>query len=448
MKYSQLMIAAAVAALWGGAAQAAVSADEAKALGTTLTPLGAEKAANKDGSIPAYTGASVTPAGFKAGSAVRPDPFASEKPKFSVTPANAAQYSDKLTAGAKELLKKFPDFRMDVFPTHRSYVVPQSVIDGTLKNATNAKTKDGGVGIEGAHGGIPFPIPKNGIEVMWNHMLRYQMLAYTSSIESFNVDASGNVVQSNGAKNWADFPYYASTADGSGNYYRLKTLNYAPTRRVGEALIIIDNINPLDKGRRAWQYLPGQRRVKVAPDIAYDTPTPNTAGASNYDDTFMYSGAMDRFDYKLVGKKEMIVPYNTYKFTFEPDIAKNLAGKQFANPDFFRWELHRVWVVEATLKPGARHSYAKRTFYVDEDSWMVLATDSYDARGQLYRAAFDAFTPLYDVKGMYTDGTVYYDFVAGIYSIAGLPVKGPFVATELFGEKTWSPDSLSGTGVR
>ena len=145
--------------------------------------------------------------------------------------------------------------------------------------------------------------------------------------------------------------------------------------------------------------------------MSYDTPDFVASGANYFDEVQGFFGALYRFQWKLVGKKEMIVPYNTYKFTFEPDIAKNLAGKQFANPDFFRWELHRVWVVEATLKPGARHSYAKRTFYVDEDSWMVLATDSYDVRGQLYRAAFDAFTPLYDVKGMYTDGTVYYDFV-------------------------------------
>ncbi len=60
-------------------------------------------------------------------------------------------------------------------------------------------------------------------------------------------------------------------------------------------------------------YLPGQRRVKAAPDVAYDTPNPGTAGATTYDDAFMFNGAMDRYDFKLIGKKEMYVPYNAYK---------------------------------------------------------------------------------------------------------------------------------------
>ena len=67
-------------------------------------------------------------------------------------------------------------------------------------------------------------------------------------------------------------------------------------------------VDPLDigtKDRRAWSYLPGQRRVKVAPDLAYDTPNPGTAGATTFDDTFIFNGSMDRFDFKLVGKKEM-----------------------------------------------------------------------------------------------------------------------------------------------
>jgi hypothetical protein len=158
-------------------------------------------------------------------------------------------------------------------------------------------------------------------------------------------------------------------------------------------------VDPLDigtKDRRAWTYLPGQRRVKVAPDLAHDTPNPGTAGATTFDDTFIFNGSMDRFDFKLVGKKEMLVPYNDYVAVYQSK-QDDLLKPNHLNPDLVRWELHRVWIVEATLKEGKRHVYSKRTFYLDEDSWMALASDEYDARGQLYRTGFAYMAPSYDV---------------------------------------------------
>ncbi len=149
--------------------------------------------------------------------------------------------------------------------------------------------------------------------------------------------------------------------------------------------MLVDSVNPIAQPRRAWQYLPGQRRVKLAPDLAYDTPNAGSGGTSTYSDTFVFNGAMDRFDWKLVGKKEMYVPYNGYKLMYAKDIKPALTPNH-VNPDFMRWELHRVWVVEATLKPGQRDLYSKRVFYLDEDSWVALAADQYDGKGQLYRA--------------------------------------------------------------
>ena len=125
--------------------------------------------------------------------------------------------------------------------------------------------------------------------------------------------------------------------------------------------------------------------MKLAPDIAYDTPSPVTSGMTTYDDSFMYNGKMDRYDFKLVGKKEIVVPYNDYKLVYNTKIDDVLKPK-FVNPDAVRWELHRVWVVEATLKPDSRHIYAKRRFYIDEDTWIAVATDAYDARGNYFRA--------------------------------------------------------------
>lgn len=446
-KHSLLALAATLACNTGFAA---VTPEEAKALGTTLTPVGAEMAGNKDGSIPAYNGGLTTPpAGFHKGDGIRPDPFAGEKPKYSITAANMAQYADKLTEGAKELLKRHASYRIDVYPTHRSAAFPKAVIENTLKNATRAKTASEGRVLEGAAGGYPFPIPKNGYEVMWNHLTRYVGVAYRLSYKSYNVDSSGTPTLATSGVLTEDYPYYHPNASESGIFWRLRSDYTGPARRVGESVMAHDYVNPLEKRRRAWQYLPGQRRVKLSPDLAYDAPNPGTAGATTYDDTFIFNGAMDRFDFKLIGRKEMIVPYNAYRLVYQSK-ADQVLKPRHINPDVERWELHRVWVVEATLKPGARHVYAKRFFYIDEDSWIGLASDEYDARGQLYRSLFDYLTTSYDVPAQFADNFVSYDFIAGMYSLSVHPAEAGGVKyfDALFPEKEWTPDSLAGSGIR
>jgi hypothetical protein len=130
MKSQLKLLAAALALAFAASAQAAVTAEEAKALGTTLTPIGAEKGANKDGTIPAYTGGLTTPpAGFKSGDGIRPNPFANEKPRLQIDAKNMAQHADKLTEGTKAMLQKYPTFRVDVYPTHRT-VGEQWPLDG------------------------------------------------------------------------------------------------------------------------------------------------------------------------------------------------------------------------------------------------------------------------------------------------------------------------------
>jgi hypothetical protein len=448
MKLKQSLLALATG-LACGATFAAVTPDEAKALGTTLTPVGAIMAGNKDGSIPAYTGGLTTPpAGFKQGDGIRPDPFANEKPKFSITAGNMAQYANNLTEGAKELLKRNASYRIDVYSTNRTVSLPKAVTENTVKNATRAKTTSDGRVLEGAAGGYPFPIPKNGYEAMWNHLLHYEGVAVRLNFKTYNVN-SGTPTLATAGLMIEDYPYYGKNGADSGTFWRLRSDFTGPARRVGEAVMVHDNINPLEKGRRAWQYLPGQRRVKLAPDIAYDAPSPNTAGATTYDDTFMFNGALDRFDFKLIGQKEMIVPYNNFKLVYQSK-ADQLLKPKHINPDTERWELHRVWVVEATLRPGAHHVYAKRVFYLDEDSWIALASDAYDARGQLYRTQFAYMTPSYDVSAQFAACYVSYDFVAGMYSLSTHPaeVGGVKYSDTLFADKEWTPDSLAGSGIR
>ncbi len=455
MTFKSTLIAGALAAVFAATAQAAVTPEEAKQLGTTLTLVGAEKAGNADRSIPEYTGGLTTPpAGFKPGSGLRPDPFASEKPLQSITAKNIAEHEARLTAGTRELLKRNPaSFRVDVYSTHRTAALPKYVTDNTVKNATSAKTDQSGLGLQTAYAGYPFPIPKTGNEAMWNHLLRFIGHSYTYKFDAYNVDASGKATLSSTGLTTQESPIYDPKRTGmlseTETFQKLKFSWSAPARRAGEAIIVVDSINPNLQPRRAWIYLPGQRRVKLAPEVGYDTPNPGTAGMTTYDDNNVFNGAMDRYDFKLVGKKEMLVPYNNYKLVYGVKSEAALLPHHL-DPDAVRWELHRVWVVEATLKPGKRHIYAKRVFYLDEDSWTALASDQYDARGQLYRSSFAFMTPAYEVPAPTADVVVGYDFVAGSYAqvlgnfsnYIGVKFIAPPSASE------WSPDSLSGAGIR
>jgi hypothetical protein len=449
MKFTQSLLIAALTLAWGASSQAGLTADEAKKLGSTLTAVGAEKDANKDGTIPAYTGGLTSaPAGFKPGDGVRPNPFAAEKPRLTIDAKNAASHADKLTEGTKALLKAYPSYRVDVYPTHRTVAFPKFVTDNTAKNAVKAKTANDGRSLEGAHAGFPFPIPKTGYEAMWNHLVRFNGQAYESKYRNLIVDASGRTAMSIEGVSVQEYPFWDASKADADTFWRIKLTYSGPARRAGEALLIVDPVDIGQKDRRAWSYLPGQRRVKVAPDFSHDTPNPGTGGGTTFDDTFIFNGSMDRFDFKLVGKKEIYVPYNAYAAVYQAK-QDDLLKPNHLNPDLVRWELHRVWVVEATLREGKRHVYSKRVFYLDEDSWAALASDEYDARGQLYRAGFAYMAPSYDLPAPYTDMFGHYDLIARNYSLTGFIAEtGGLRHVKPLGDREWTADSLAGSGIR
>jgi Protein of unknown function (DUF1329) len=449
MRLHRRLLLSLAAGLVAAGANAAITAEQAKALGTTLTGVGAEKAANKDGTIPAYTGGLTTPpAGYKTGDGIRPNPYASEKPRLVIDAKNMAQHADKLTAGTKALLEKYPTMRVDVYPTQRSVAFPKWVLDNTAKIALTAKTTNDGRSIEGAHAGFPFPIPKDGYEAMWNHLVRFNGPAYESKYRNLSVDSSGRANLATEGLSVQEYPYWDNSKTSADTYWRIKLVYTAPARRAGEGLLIVDPLDVGTKERRAWSYLPGQRRVKVAPDFSHDTPNPGTAGGNTFDDIFIFNGSMERFDFKLVGKKEMIVPYNAYAAVYGAK-QDELLKPNHLNPDLVRWELHRVWVVEATLREGKRHVYGKRTFYLDEDSWAAVASDQYDARGQLYRAGFAYMAPSYDLPAPYTDMFTTYDLIARNYSITGFIAEtGGLKHTKPLPDREWTADALAGAGVR
>lgn len=452
--YQKALIAFAVVTFAQGS-WAAVSADEAKQLGTTLTPVGAEKLGNKDGTIPEWKGGLVAvPEGFKKGSGIRLDPYASEKPRLVISSKNVTEHSEKLTAGTQELFRRYPgSMRMDVYPTHRTMGFPKQINDNTIRNATNSKSVNDGLGLIDVLPGYPFPIPKSGNEAMWNHQMRYQGIAITSKVDNWNVDASGVTNLAMTAKTRQEFPLGNSERSTPSKpaevYWKLMMQYQGPARRAGEALISFTSLDSVEQPSRAYQYLPGQRRVKMAPDVAHDTPNPGTAGMATYDDGQIFNGPQDRFNWKLIGKKEMYIPYNSYRVVYASNPAEVIKPGHI-NPDLERWELHRVWVVEATLKPGKRHVYAKRVFYLDEDSWAAVASDQYDANGKLFVSGFSHPVYAYDNQSMIADSNfMHYNFATGGYTMQSMSghYAGQQIAEPLSDGK-WSPEALAGSGVR
>jgi hypothetical protein len=392
-------------------AHADVSPEEAAKLKTELTPLGAERAGNKDGSIPAWTGNAPAPiAGDKAGGK-RGDPFKGEKPLYTVTAKNMDQHADKLSDGVKSMLKKYPDsYRLDVYKTHRTAVAPQWVYDNTAKNAIRAKL-DGHTPV-GAYGGIPFPIPKNGVEAMWNHKLAWRGTSWEALFNQYQITANGKVVMATDGLIRQRMPYYAE--DGSvdkyeGYHWEVNLENKGPPVRAGE--MIVGRQHMQEDRSAAYVYLTGQRRVRKLPNACCDTPTPASAGLMSFDEISVFSGRTDLFDWKLVGKKELLVPYNENRFLQAKD-ADIITG-QHLNPDHVRWELHRVWVVEATLAQGKRHQAPKSTYYLDEDTWQAMLGDRWDGNGQLWKTLWSFNYVMPDFPGTVQQTFGYYDLLSG-----------------------------------
>ncbi len=310
--------------LLGGPAAAAVSASDAAKLGAELTPLGAEKAGNADGSIPAWDGGitSASQAGFanfRPGQH-HPDPYASDKPLFTVTTGNMSQYAAKLTEGHKKLLQTYRNtFKMIVYPSHRSAASPQRIYDATKRVASTAELAAGGNGVVKAGEGVPFPIPQSGVEVFWNHVLRYRGDVIVRNIGQAPVTAGGDYTM----VKFRDETMVAYSLAGAKSENLNNTIAYfiqetvAPARLAGEVLLVQETLDQSIENRRAWVYNPGQRRVRRAPNVAFDNPGTNSDNLRTSDQFDMYNGSPERYDWTLVGKKEMLVPYNSYKLQLE-----------------------------------------------------------------------------------------------------------------------------------
>lgn len=422
MRHTFIAVLGGLALMTSGVANSAVSAEQAAQLGNTLTPMGAEKAGNAAGTIPAWNGGiAKPPAAYKEGNH-HPDPYPDDRILFSISAANLDKYKANLTPGQVALLNKYPDFKLNIYPSRRSAAAPESVYKATKKYATTAVLVNDGNGIDKTIVGIPFPIPQNGLEAIWNHIVRYRGLTVQRWINQAAVTASGAYTL---VKLVDEFDFLYAREDVSISDLRNILLYFkqevkAPARLAGSVLLVHETLNQVKEPRHAWVYNPGQRRVRRAPHIAYDTPGTAADGLRTSDDFDMFNGAPDKYNWKLVGKQEIYVPYNAYRLHSDKVQYTDILKPGHINPDLARYELHRVWVVDATLKQGERHVYGRRVFYIDEDSWQVLLVDKYDNRGQIWRVGEGHVINYYNLPTIWTTLEVHYDLQSGRYLALGL----------------------------
>lgn len=421
----QRCIAVALSLAFAAGGAVAANAEDAR-LSKDLTPVGAERAGNKDGTIPAWSGGDLkAPAGWKVGQA-RPDPYASEKPLFSIDASNVDKYKDKISEGQAALIKSLKGYKMNVYPTHRSCGYPDYVYERTRSNATNAKMAPNGSDIANAMpAGVPFPIPKTGAEAMWNHKLHWTGEGRKERYATIFSQPRGGDIVPLVQDQWTITPFGNPKAktinESQGIEYKLLNEVVSPAARVGELILLHYFLN---KDNDAWLYFPGQRRVRRSPTFSYDNPVPGYENLLAVDQYPMFSGPLDRYDFKLIGKTEMYVPYNTFNFNNTKRKLKDVFGPEYPNRDLVRYELHRVWKVEATVKPGKRHQFPKRTFFLDEDTWMAVGEDLYDGENKIWRVMESYPYTAWELPACVFQGYVSYDLNVGRYMADNQPQEG------------------------
>ncbi|MCE9678859.1 DUF1329 domain-containing protein [Shewanella sp. AS1] len=454
MKNLTLLSATVILALGTSQAWAKVSQAEADKLGKSLMPLGGEMAANADGSIPAWNGGISAPIeGYEKGMH-HPDPYVADKIEFTITNADKDKYQANLTDGQRKLFELYPDsFKMNVYQTRRSAAVPQYIYDATKENATRAELIADGNGISGAEKGIPFPMPQSGLEAIWNHILRFRGVDIETQRNQASPTASGSYTLIEMSEEIRfEYSRPEMTLDklkAENTLFYFKQVVTQPARLAGTALLVKETMDQEALPRQAWTYNTGQRRVRKAPNVAFDTPGTVSDGLRTTDDFDMFNGSPSRYNWELLGKQEIFIPYNDYKLHSDKLKYDQILKPGHINPEYVRWEKHRVWVVKATLKEGMRHIYKTRVFYLDEDSWQIALTDIYDNRDELYRVGVAHEINYYEVPTPWTTLEVFHDLQSRRYLAMGLDNEGRMYNFDAkLSEANFTPAALRREGIR
>ena len=428
---------------------AKVTPEEAEKLGKELTFVGAKKAGNQAGTIPNYSG------GLAADSNVdyKVNIYADEKPLFTITAKNVDQYKNNLSPGQVSLLKQYPDtYFIPVYKTHRTASQPQHVLDKAKVNAVSTVLLDGGNGLGNFDESIPFAMPKNGLEVIWNHITRFRGGNVARNFTMIPVQRNGSFTPVKKATKFSSPQYISDGYDEHKDdnilfYYTSKIIS--PARLSGSLLLIHETIDQIKTPRKAWSYNPGQRRVRRAPNVAYDAPNNGSDGLRTTDQVDMFAGSPSRYNWNLVGKKELYIPYNSYDLA-NPELKyDDMIQANHVDQNLTRYELHRVWQVEAIIKDSTRNIYSKRVFYIDEDSWQISIADLYDDKNLLWRVS-EAHQLQYAVGNTnFVSAEIYHDLVAERYlAILSNEMKDPIVFNQQSSRKNFSLSALRRSGKR
>lgn len=450
MKKSTLIVSSILAS---ALAMQVAQAQDASALGNTLTPIGAEMAGNAAGTIPAWTGGLAKDAAPLINGSFMGNPFADDKPLFEITAQNYEQYKDNLAPGQIAMFQRYPNsFRMPVYPTRRSVVLPDDINQAARYNAENAELVEGGNGVTGYKLAHAFPIPQNGLEVVWNHITRFRGNAMYRVVTQATPQVNGNftIVRFNEEYVLPEGLTDYDPARMENILYYFKQQVVDPGRLAGNVLLVHETVDQVATPRMAWVYNAGQRRVRRAPQVSYDGPGTAADGLRTSDNLDMFNGAPDRYEWQLVGKREVYIPYNSYRLASPENRYEDIVKAGHINPELTRYELHRVWEVVATVKPTERHIYAKRHFFIDEDSWQAAHIDHYDGRDTLWRVAEAHGLHRYNnqVHG-YALETLY-DLVAGRYLVMGMnnQERADYDYNHRASANDFTPAALRQAGVR
>jgi len=445
-----LMLGSAAATMAGPASAQEPNPAPAPAvpkLGEALTPFGAVRAGNSTRAIPPWTGGLITaPLGYVPGRH-SPDPYPEDGRWFTVGPGEIERYKFRLSAGLQALLTKFPDsFEIPVFPCRRTAAAPQAVYDASIENAGRATLGGNGLVLSGAKVGVPFPIPANGVQAMWNHVLRWRGTAFTRTGQTILPGGEGSMTGRLYRED-VSIPYAAGVDGGPPLLYRRTTLT--PGEEAGTVLLARATLNPIQSGFRAWARAGERGRVVPAPDFRYETPDPASGGIGTADMLDMFSGPLDRFDFTLVSRREMYVPYNAYRLNTPNLTPPDFLWRGHPNPQFLRYEMHRVWIVDARLKPNFQHSLPDRTYYLDEDSWQIVMAEHYNGKGDLLRYAEAHNVAHWQVPAFLPAVEFVYDLTADRYVARGIDnAFGPPVFDKPLKPEEFTPESLTRRGRR
>jgi hypothetical protein len=437
------------------AARAVLTEEEIARLGgPELTPVGAQRPGNAEGTIPEWKGGiTVPPPGWQPGQD-RIDSFADDKILFTIDASNVDKYADKLSPGQVALIKSYEGYKMNVYPTRRSCAYPSDRYEEIKRNARIAKVDDECLLLEGTNPPL-FPIPKTGCELIQNGKLCvFNGIEGMTRLEATLIPTKGGsfepIIRTMKATFRGESSRFPTFASLDGVWTKFLTNNQAPPKQAGEITLVY----ALTDGHlKAWTYNPGQRRVRRNPNFEYDNPVPGFQGLMMIDQNNGYVGAADRYNWKLIGKQELYIPYNNVKF-FDTHIKyAEVLQPRYPKRDLIRYELHRVWVLEATVRPDQRHTMARRVFYIDEDAWLITVVDGYDARGSMWRVSEHVPLVLYEIPSCVANSSIYYDLVAGRYILSPASneeKEADYLAGRkgLITEEGFAPDDLRRLGMR